>query len=241
MCSIQLVVFCLVLSAVTGCGENTFSETFTADVLVHRSRRDSEGVFAREHCPPDEKYPSTRRNTSDQLRRLREQLLTLELDGFLVPSTDAHQSEYVAEHDKRRAWLSGFTGSNGFAVVTSTSAALWTDGRYYLQAEDQLDCNWILMRADEPDTPDWWDWLEEDSKSDGLEKEFQLGADPALTAADDWLQWKENLSKKNIVLKSIIDNPIDKIWVEKGKRTPSEVAVHQLRLAEYILSSTMFT
>ena len=166
---------------------------------------------------------------SDQLRRLREQLLTLELDGFLVPSTDAHQSEYVAEHDKRRAWLSGFTGSNGFAVVTSTSAALWTDGRYYLQAEDQLDCNWILMRADEPDTPDWWDWLEEDSKSDVLEKEFQLGADPALTAADDWLQWKENLSKKNIVLKSIIDNPIDKIWVEKGKRPPSEVAVHQLR------------
>ena len=125
--------------------------------------------------------------------------------------------------------MSGFTGTNGFAVVTSKSAALWTDGRYYLQAEDQLDCNWILMRADEPGTPDWWDWLEEDSKTNGLRKKLQSGADPALTSADDWLQWKENLSKKNIVLKSVIDNPIDKIWVEKGEKPPSEVTVHQLR------------
>lgn len=52
----------------------------------------------------------------------------------------------VAPHDHRRAFISGFSGSAGTAVITATSAALWTDGRYFLQAEDELDCNWILMK-----------------------------------------------------------------------------------------------
>jgi hypothetical protein len=57
------------------------------------------------------------------------------------------QSEYVASHDLRRGYISGFTGSAGDAVVTLHSAALWTDSRYYLQAENQLDCNWVLMKS----------------------------------------------------------------------------------------------
>lgn len=52
----------------------------------------------------------------------------------------------MAPHDHRRAFISGFSGSAGTAVVTDTAAALWTDGRYFLQAEDELDCNWILMK-----------------------------------------------------------------------------------------------
>ena len=57
------------------------------------------------------------------------------------------QSEFLADHDKRRQYISGFSGSNGDAVVTLEKAALWTDSRYYLQADQQLDCNWILMRT----------------------------------------------------------------------------------------------
>jgi hypothetical protein len=57
------------------------------------------------------------------------------------------QSEYVASHDLRRGYISGFTGSAGDAVVTLHSAALWADSRYYLQAENQLDCNWVLMKS----------------------------------------------------------------------------------------------
>ena len=57
------------------------------------------------------------------------------------------KSEYVSPADEKRAWLTGFTGSAGTAVVTDKFAALWTDGRYYLQAEQQLDCNWILMKS----------------------------------------------------------------------------------------------
>lgn len=57
------------------------------------------------------------------------------------------QSEYIAPSEKRRGWISGFTGSAGTAVITTNNAALWTDGRYFLQADQQLDCNWILMRT----------------------------------------------------------------------------------------------
>lgn len=63
-------------------------------------------------------------------------------------SDDEHQSEYVSEHDMRREWISGFTGSAGTAVVTTEKAALWTDSRYYLQADQQLDSKyWILMKS----------------------------------------------------------------------------------------------
>jgi len=59
------------------------------------------------------------------------------------------QSEYLAKNEKRRVWITGFTGSAGTAVITVSKAALWTDGRYFQQAEQQLDCNWILMRMGE--------------------------------------------------------------------------------------------
>jgi hypothetical protein len=63
------------------------------------------------------------------------------------------QSEYVAACDERRSYLSNFTGSAGTAVVTNTAALLWTDGRYYLQASQQLSAEWTLMKAGQPDTP----------------------------------------------------------------------------------------
>ena len=62
---------------------------------------------------------------------LRKELENRGLDAFLVPSGDSHQSEYIAEADKRLKWISGFSGSSGFAAITKDSAALWTDGRYY--------------------------------------------------------------------------------------------------------------
>lgn len=68
------------------------------------------------------------------------------IQAYIIPSEDAHQNEYLASCDLRREFISGFSGSAGTAVVTESKAALWTDGRYYLQAEKQLDSNWILMK-----------------------------------------------------------------------------------------------
>ena len=87
--------------------------------------------------------------TSAYLTRLRK-LMTSEvpsLAAYIVPSCDAHNSEYLAPCDERRSFISGFNGSAGTAVITSKDALLWTDGRYFLQATSQMDDNWTLMKV----------------------------------------------------------------------------------------------
>lgn len=74
------------------------------------------------------------------------------IQAYIIPTDDAHQSEYICDKDNRRAFLCGFDGSSGTCVVTETEALLWTDGRYYLQASKQLDENWKLMKDGLPST-----------------------------------------------------------------------------------------
>lgn len=81
------------------------------------------------------------------------------ITAYIVPSDDCHQSEYISPSDERRSFVSGFNGSAGVAVVTLREALLWTDGRYYQQAEKQLDNNWTLMKDGLPSTPTLANWL----------------------------------------------------------------------------------
>lgn len=97
---------------------------------------------------------------NQRLASLREVMTREHLAAFIFPSTDAHQSEYVADHWLGRAWISGFNGSAGTAVVTMTSAALWTDSRYFLAAEEQLQgTEFQLMKLKIPGTPSIAEWL----------------------------------------------------------------------------------
>ena len=97
---------------------------------------------------------------NQRLASLREVMKREHLAAFIFPSTDAHQSEYVADHWLGRAWISGFNGSAGIAVVTMTSAALWTDSRYFLAAEEQLQgTEFQLMKLKIPGTPSIAEWL----------------------------------------------------------------------------------
>ena len=99
-------------------------------------------------------------NINQRLASLREVMKREHLAAFIFPSTDAHQSEYVADHWLGRAWISGFNGSAGTAVVTMTSAALWTDSRYFLAAEEQLHgTEFKLMKLRIPGTPSIAEWL----------------------------------------------------------------------------------
>lgn len=99
-------------------------------------------------------------NINQRLASLREVMKREHLAAFIFPSTDAHQSEYVADHWLGRAWISGFNGSAGTAVVTMTSAALWTDSRYFLAAEEQLHgTEFQLMKLKIPGTPSIVEWL----------------------------------------------------------------------------------
>ena len=207
---------------VHSCGDSHFTDLSRGDHLTSsRTKRDTYISPPRKYCSPGSEVPPTRTNTTTRLQELREKISSAGLFAYIVPSTDAHQSEYVAEEDKRRAWITGFTGSNGFAVVTLSSAAVWVDGRYYIQGEEQLDCNWLMMRSDEPSTPDWVDWLEREVP-DG---QAVVGADPSLSAAATWISWEENLSSRNIILKPVRENLVDLVWNKDQTNDVSSIDV----------------
>ncbi|KAK9735416.1 hypothetical protein RND81_04G204600 [Saponaria officinalis] len=150
------------------------------------------------------------------------------IDAYIVPSQDAHQSEFIAECYMRRAFISGFTGSAGTAVVTKDKAALWTDGRYFLQAEKQLSSSWILMRAGNMGAPTLAEWL-----NDVLAPGSRVGIDPFLFSFDAAEELREDISKKKheLVLLSKT-NLIDEVWKEARPKPPSKpVRLHELKYA----------
>eukprot|EP00957_Ditylum_brightwellii_P129335 9866261-Ditylum_brightwellii.AAC.1 len=97
-----------------------------------------------------------------KLSALRVLMAERNLDAYLILSPDAHNSEYVSSCDERRSYLSGFSGSAGTALVTRDKALLWTDARYFVQTENQLDGDlWSLMKMYEPGVPEVNDWISE--------------------------------------------------------------------------------
>lgn len=132
------------------------------------------------------------------------------IQAYIIPSCDAHQSEYIAACDNRRAFISGFDGSAGTAVVTSDEAALWTDGRYYLQAEKQLDSSWLLMKDGLPDTPSKSDWL-----CRQLPPGSRVGVDPFLISFEEWKTLDKALKHSGHSLVAIDKNLVDLLWDER--------------------------
>lgn len=106
------------------------------------------------------KTPGKHHDRTQKLNDLRTAMAQHGLDAWIIPSADAHSSEYVARHWEGRAWISGFTGSAGTVVITRDQAALWTDGRYFIQAAEQLaDSAITLMKDGQPGVPSMADWL----------------------------------------------------------------------------------
>lgn len=130
------------------------------------------------------------------------------IHAYIVPSGDAHQSEYIAECDMRRQFISKFSGSAGTAIITLDKAALWTDGRYHLQATKELDPDcWTLMKDGLPDTPTQGDWLK-----DNLQPSNKVGADPFLLSHEAWKRLSKELKDRGIELVAIKKNLIDQVW-----------------------------
>lgn len=100
------------------------------------------------------------KNTSIILMNLRREMQSAGIGIYIIFSDDEHGSEYTQPYDKRRDWITGFTGSAGIAIVSLRAAALWTDSRYFTQAEEELDCsNWLLMKDGQTGVPDLGSWL----------------------------------------------------------------------------------
>ena len=108
--------------------------------------------------------------------------------AYIVPSRDQHNSEYIAARDERRAFVSGFTGSAGVAVVTADKALLWTDGRYHAQAEAEMDHNWTLIKEGLPEAPSQGEWL-----CSNLDPGSAVGVDPFLMAQTEYASLRAKL------------------------------------------------
>ncbi|KAH8248915.1 hypothetical protein KR032_004268, partial [Drosophila birchii] len=154
-------------------------------------------------------------NTTQILAQLRELMNSVQVGNstgivaYIVPSTDAHQSEYLSRHDERRAFITGFDGSAGTAVVTTTDALLWTDSRYHLQAEQQLDDNWELMKQGLSGVPSIGAWL-----AQNLTAGNSVGVDPRLMSFRAWQSIETELISAGIQLVPVEDNLVDKVWGE---------------------------
>lgn len=170
-----------------------------------------------------------------RLARLRELMKREHLAAFIFPSTDAHQSEYVADHWRGREWISGFNGSAGTAVVTMKSAALWTDSRYFLAAEEQLEgTEYQLMRLKMEGTPTIAEWLEKELQD---VQSPEVGLDGMVNSYNYVKDLSYSLRKLGgITLRTNLD-PLEQIWENRPSLPANPVEIQPLEYAGETLAS----
>lgn len=170
-----------------------------------------------------------------RLARLRELMKREHLSAFIFPSTDAHQSEYVADHWRGREWISGFNGSAGTAVVTMKSAALWTDSRYFLAAEEQLEgTEYQLMRLKMEGTPTIAEWLGKELQD---VQSPEVGLDGMVNSYNYVKDLSYSLRKLGgITLRTNLD-PLDQIWENRPSLPANPVEIQPLEYAGETLAS----
>lgn len=153
---------------------------------------------------------------ADRLAALREQLKRDRLDGFVVPISDEHMSEYVGDYAQRLAWLTGFQGSAGSAVVLPAEAAIFVDGRYTLQVREQVSADdWAYVSVPETSVTRW---LGEHAPTGA-----RIGFDPWLHTRDWAEQARKALAERGAELVAVERNPVDLVW--HGQPSPSSVTL----------------
>lgn len=166
---------------------------------------------------------------TDRLCRLREVMKEEAIDAFIFPSTDPHNGEYVPEHWKGREFVSGFNGSAGTAVVTMDDAALWTDSRYFLAAEEQLEgTGYRLMKLKVEGTPTIAGWL---GQKLAAKNGAVVGIDGMVNSVDTITGLADELRKQGgITLRTNID-PLKIIWNDRPPVPTNKAEIHPLRFA----------
>ncbi|PKP97631.1 MAG: X-Pro aminopeptidase [Alphaproteobacteria bacterium HGW-Alphaproteobacteria-13] len=161
---------------------------------------------------------------ADRLARLRAQLSAQGLDGFVVPISDEHMSEYVGGYAQRMAWLTGFGGSAGTAAVLPDKAAVFVDGRYTVQVRDQVDGSlYDYVGVPQSSVAEWL--------GANVRAGQKVGYDPWLHAID-WARAAERaLAAKGASLVAVESNPVDAVWDDRPAPSAAPVAVHDTALA----------
>ena len=161
---------------------------------------------------------------ADRLAALRVQLKEDRLDGFVVPLTDEHMSEYVGSYAQRLAWLTGFQGSAGSAVVLPEEAAIFTDGRYTIQVRQQVSpTEWSYQSVPETSVAKW---LQENAPSGA-----RIGYDPWLHTSEWVKQATASLAAKGAELVAVKRNPIDAVWADRPEPSKARLVVQPDELA----------
>ena len=165
---------------------------------------------------------------NQRLESLREVMHREHLSAFIFPSTDAHQSEYVADHWQGRTWISGFNGSAGTAVVTMKSAALWTDSRYFLAAEEQLKgTEFQLMKLKIEGTPTISEWLAQELQGENAE----VGLDGMVNSYHETMGLIADLRKSGgITVRTNLD-PLGLIWTDRPAIPANPVEIQPMEFA----------
>ncbi|MCU7618407.1 aminopeptidase P family protein [Chryseobacterium sp. PBS4-4] len=163
--------------------------------------------------------------SNEKVAALREEMQKNNVDAFIVYSADPHMSEYLPTEWQERAWLSGFTGSAGFVVVTKDKAGLWTDGRYFTQAPIELEGSGIDLFKDGMDgTPNYIDWIISEIPENG-----KVAVNGLATSHANWELLFGKLHSKNITL---ADLPLLKqVWKERGEPSKNPIYTHPIERA----------
>ena len=168
--------------------------------------------------------PAAGAASAPRVAALRTELARRNLTGFIVPRADRHQNEYVPAAEERLAWLTGFTGSAGAAVVMIERAALFVDGRYTLQVREQVDTKLFAIEHLVENPPDQW-----------IEKNLgpgdSLGYDPWLHTVEGAEKLAKACAAAGATLVPIEPNPIDAIWIERPPPPLGAVTLHGVRFA----------
>lgn len=162
-----------------------------------------------------------------RIEALRSQMTQNGIEAYIVPHSDPHQSEYLAGHWDLIPWISGFTGSAGTLVVTMKYAGLWTDSRYFIQAEKELQNSGIKLFKDRlPETPDIISWL-----CEKLEEENAVGLDGTLFTNKQIEKYASKFQKHNIQLKPRLDL-ISPIWAERPPKPLGKIYIHEAKFSD---------
>ena len=162
----------------------------------------------------------------DKLNALRALMKEREIDAYLIPGGDAHASEYVTEYWKTRPWISGFTGSSGIVIITATEAGLWTDGRYFIQAANQLkDSEITLYKMELPGVPTFREFL-----ADKLPTGGKLGFDGRVVTISEYEKTREALKDKDISY-AYTEDLVGLIWEDRPPLPTAPAFEHELRFS----------
>lgn len=165
-------------------------------------------------------------NSTERLEKLRKEMDNRGIDALIIPSADPHQSEYVSDHWKTRMYFSSFSGSSGYLVVLKDYAALWTDSRYFLQAEQELKGGEIVLHKQKvPHAPEHIPWL-----CRRLQKGSKIGIEGLLFSLDQYSHLQENAKPYEHSINNV-DGIIDDAWEQRPGRPDSKVYEHDKKFS----------